>query len=301
MTSNETTQYYHWKNYNCAYTQYNFENQNNDFALLLIHPIGVGLSGVFWQRFINFWQNNNQNISIFNPDLLGCGKSDYPSIAYYPEDWANQLEFFIQNIIKKPVVLVIQGALFPVGIYLIDKMKKSNLIKGVILSCPPGWNIITYQPKKWQLKLSWNLLFNSPIGNLFYLYAKRRKFIEKFSKNKLFANNNSVDNEWLNTLEKDAKNNKSRYSVYSFLAGFWREDYTQSIRQITQPTLFLIGDKATNISKRGLQETPQERLELYQQNLPNAKLKIIKGRNVLPYESTEEFGKEVIDFVNNLY
>lgn len=300
MTTDQKTQYYHWKKYNCAYTISTQDNNNHDFAILLIHPIGVGLSGNFWQRFIKFWQENQQTIPIYNPDLLGCGKSDYPHVAYYPEDWADQLKYFIENIIKKPVILVIQGALFPVGIYLVEKMEESNLIKGLILSCPPGWSIITNQTKIWQQKLLWNVLFDSPLGNLFYLYARRRKFIESFSIRQLFASAESVDNEWLDNLEKEALNNKTRYAVFSFLAGFWRQDYTQLIRNIKQKTLVLVGEKASNISKEGLKETPQQRIKLYMENLPNGISKTINGRNVLPYEYTDKFGKEVINFIHTL-
>lgn len=297
MIDSTETRYYTWKNYKCAYTSHNLEQNINDYALLLIHPIGVGLSGKFWQRFIEFWQANNQNIPIYNPDLLGCGKSDLPRVAYYPQDWANQLQYFIENIVKKPVILVIQGALFSVGIYLVKKMTNSNLIKGLILSCPPGWSIMSKEAKSWQQKLLWNIFCDSPIGNIFYLYARRRKFIESFSIRQLFAETKSVDNEWLDNLEKDAVNPQTRYAVYAFLAGFWRQNYTELIQNIQQPTLVLVGEKASNISKEGLAETPEERLELYLKNLPQGKAKTIIGRNVLPYESTREFGQEVIKFL----
>lgn len=301
MSNNIQTQYYHWKNYKCAYNSHNLDKENNNLALILIHPIGVGLSGIFWQRFIEFWLNNNHNISIYNPDLLGCGNSDFPPVAYYPEDWANQLAYFINNIVKKPVVLVIQGALFPVGIYLVEKMKNSDLIKGLILSGPPSWSIMTKTGKIWQQKLLWNILFDSLFGRLLYFYVRRRQFIQSFSIRQLFAEVEAVDNQWLDNLEKEAKNSQTRYAVFAFLAGFWRQDYTDLIRNIQKPTLVLVGEKASSISKEGLRETPEQRIELYLKNLPNAIGKKIPGRNVLPYESTENFGQEVINFLQSIH
>jgi len=288
--------FYTWKSYRCAYQVHIPQNSDDNLPLLLIHPIGVGLSGIFWQRFTENWLVTGQKKPLYNPDLLGCGASDMPSVAYYPSDWAEQLQYFVENVIKKPVIVVVQGALFAVAISLREKCPQ--LIKGLILAGPPGWRIMTEKSQPQQQKLLWNLLFNSPLGRAFYQYARRRQFIESFSIRQLFADAKSVDNQWLDELEKGAKNDQSRYAVFSFLAGFWRFDYSESIAKITQPTLVLIGEKSSNISRSGLKEKPEERLELYLKNLPNSQGYLLPGRNVLPYESTKEFVAAVAKFVD---
>ncbi|NEO28660.1 MAG: alpha/beta hydrolase, partial [Kamptonema sp. SIO4C4] len=70
------TQYYTWKKYQCAYEPHNADNPGT--PLILIHPIGVGLSRQFWQRFIKEWYNQGNTNPIYNPDLLGCGESAMP-------------------------------------------------------------------------------------------------------------------------------------------------------------------------------------------------------------------------------
>ena len=55
-----------------------------------------------------------------------------PSVAYYPVDWAEQLQYFLETIVQKPVILIVQGALFPVAISLVKLQQKSNLISGLI-------------------------------------------------------------------------------------------------------------------------------------------------------------------------
>ncbi len=300
MIEQVETQYYTWKKYNCAYNSYNLDTGNSNLALLLIHPIGVGLSGIFWHRFIDCWLKNGQKTPIYNPDLLGCGNSDLPHLAYYPDDWAEQLKYFIETVVKKPVILVVQGALFPVAIRLVAKNLQSNLIQGLVLSGPPGWSIITKAANIRISELVWNLFFDSFIGAIFYRYARRLQFLQSFSVRQLFAEAEAVDNQWLDSLEKGAEDPKTRYAVFSFLAGFWRQNYQKLIQNIEQPTLVLVGEKASNISKEGLQETPDQRLEFYLKNLPNGQGKKIPGRNVLPYESTNEFATAVGDFINQL-
>ncbi|MGK7945093.1 MAG: alpha/beta hydrolase [Microcystaceae cyanobacterium] len=290
------TLFYDWKGYSCAYHLENEQKLNDDSALLLIHPIGVGLSGQFWQPFCQVWQEQGQPYPIYNPDLLGCGQSAMPSLAYYPEDWARQLSYFIEKVIKKPVILVVQGALFPVAIKLVPLA--SSLIKGVVLSGPPSWPLITKETGKTQQKLLWNLFFNSPvgIGNLFYRYARRRQFLSSFSTRQLFASEKDVDSQWLDTLQQGAEDLQSRYAVFSFLAGFWRENYESQIKQMNVPIMVVFGKQASSIGKEGKKDTGSDRLTDYLKYLPQGQGKMISGRNVLPYESTNEFVEVVSQF-----
>lgn len=290
------TQFYQWQNYRCAYEVW--QPNSSSTRLLLIHPIGVGLSRRFWDRFVQAWQAAGQANSLYNPDLLGCGESDMPSVAYTPEDWAAQLLHFIQTVVQRPVILVAQGALFPVAIEL-TQQADPKWIRGLVLSGPPAWPVMTKATPAWQQKLSWNL-FASPLGSGFYQYAKRRAFIERFSIRQLFEQASDVDAEWLDRLSTDAKNAASRYSVFSFLAGFWRKDYAAAISEIDAPTLVVLGNTASSISQSGKAETPDQRMADYLKHLPYGQGVQISGRNVLPYESTQEFVKAVIPFIQTI-
>ncbi|MEH2352113.1 alpha/beta fold hydrolase [Nostoc sp.] len=292
------SQFYSWQNYRCAYEVHQPINTTSEgIPLLLIHPIGVGLSRRFWQRFCHEWYSTGQRNLIYNPDLLGCGESEMPRIAYTPSDWAEQLQSFLQKVVQKPVILVVQGALLPVAIQLVQK--ESNLIAGLVLSGPPAWALMTNKPPKWQEKFLWNVL-DSPFGSAFYRYARTPKFLRSFSIRQLFASENAVDAEWLNTLLAGAENPASRHAVFSFLAGFWRDDYTSFIASIGQPTLAVMGETTSSISQDNKKETPDERLAHYLACLPKSRGIKINGRNVLPYESTAEFVAAIAPFINEV-
>jgi pimeloyl-ACP methyl ester carboxylesterase len=291
-----STQFYTWQNYRCAYEVHQPNNSTPEgIPLLLIHPIGVGLSRKFWQRFCREWYQTGHRNLIYNPDLLGCGESDMPHVAYTPNDWAEQLHQFLQTVVQKPVIVLVQGALLPIAIKLVQKEPK--LIHSLILAGPPAWAIITKQSPAWQQKLAWNL-FDSPFGNAFYRYARTPKFLRSFSTRQLFASGDSVDSEWLNTLVAGAKNTANRYAVFSFLSGFWRQDYSSDIAAINQPTLVVIGEEASSISREGKAETPDERLADYLACLQQGRGIKLAGRNVLPYESTTEFVSAIASFIS---
>lgn len=290
--------FYPWHNCRCAYQVHTPPSSVDSPVLLLIHPIGVGLSRRFWEPFIESWLKGDRPYRVYNPDLLGCGDSDMPAAAYYPSDWAEQLHYFVETVVKTPVVVVVQGALLPVAISLVQT--SSDLIKGLVLAGPPAWGIITKEGTPWKQRLSWNLFFNSTVGNAFYRYARRRQFLRSFSERQLFAQNQDVDKQWLDTLEQGADDPRSRYAVFSFLAGFWRQDYSQAIAAIPQPTLVVVGEEATSIGRAGKSESPQERLDAYLKRLPKGTGKQVPGRNVLPYESTQEFVSVVAEFVEQI-
>lgn len=293
------TQFYTWKNYRCAYEHYasNSAVAENGTPLLLIHPIGVGLSRRFWHRFCQTWYQSDRTSAIYNPDLLGCGESDMPHVAYTPADWAVQLQHFLLTVVQKPVTLVVQGALLPAAIELVKLQTQPNLVRQLVLSGPPPIPLLTEATSAWQQKLTWNLL-DSPFGTAFYFYARRPQFLSSFSIRQLFANPEQVDAQWLSMLVEGAADPTSRHAVFSFLAGFWRQNYRQVIAAITQPTLVVVGNQASSISRVGKHDTPEQRLADYLKCLQQGKGVKIAGRNVLPYESTTDFVNAVTAFKN---
>jgi pimeloyl-ACP methyl ester carboxylesterase len=291
------TQFYTWNNYRCAYEVHQPVTPAEGIPLLLIHPIGVGLSRQFWQRFCREWYNTGHSNVIYNPDLLGCGESEMPHVAGSPIDWALQLQELLKTVIKKPVIVLVQGALLPVAIRLVEI--EPDLVCGLVLAGPPAWSITTRRTPDWQNKVIWNLL-DSPLGNLFYRYARREEFLRNFSVRQLFDAQDAVDAEWLDTLQAGAENMASRYAVFAFLAGFWREDYQQAIASIKQPTLVVVGETASSISREGKALNPDELLADYLKCLPNGQGIKITGRNVLPYESTASFVAGIAPFIKEL-
>ncbi|MGB3492042.1 MAG: alpha/beta fold hydrolase [Elainellaceae cyanobacterium] len=295
------TQFFDWCGYRCAYEAYVADSSVTDsgnsspdsLPLLLIHPIGVGLSRQFWHPFCDAWQEKGDRHPIYNSDLLGCGESDKPRAAYTPDDWADQLLHLVKTVIQRPVVVVVQGALFSVAIRMVQKTAGTPWIKGLVLAGPPGWSLVSQGAKLTQQKLLWNLLFDSPLGAAFYRYARRRKFLDSFSKRQLFASTSTVDEAWLVTLKAGAQDPATRHAVFSFLAGFWRKNYTEAIEQIQQPTLVLFGEEASGIDRASRLDSAQKRLQDYLHHLPQAQGALVPGRNVLPYESTSDFVAEV--------
>ncbi|MEM9946614.1 MAG: alpha/beta hydrolase [Cyanobacteria bacterium P01_D01_bin.36] len=290
--------FYIWQDRRCVYDAI---PGGNSPALLLIHPIGVGLSRAFWHPFIHAWEQAGSPSPIYNLDLLGCGDSEMASQAYAPQDWAEQLAYFVEKIAKGPVVLVVQGALLPVAVRLME-MSVGEQVAGLVLSGPPAWPLMSTQTPSWKVNLAWQLL-SSPFGNAFYRYARRESFLKSFSERQLFEKAADVSDDWLKMLHKGSRDMDSRYAVFSFLAGFWRQDYSGAIARIQQPVMIVMGEEASTIDRKvskqvdTLATSERKRLQDYLDRFPRARGVTIAGRNVLPYESTDEFAQVVNAFV----
>jgi pimeloyl-ACP methyl ester carboxylesterase len=300
-------QWYDWQGYRCAYDCQGmatapFPANSQSPAIVTIAPVGVGLSRLFWQRFCQHWAELSSPLAqctvIYNPDLLGCGDSAKPRYALDPRDWARQLQHFVDTVVQRPVMVVVQGGSVPVAIELAGMLPRDRLV-GLVLSGPPAWSVITEVSPPWQRRVLWNLL-DSPLGYAFYRYARREAFLTSFSVKQLFATAEQVDREWLATLRAGSVDLATRHAVFAFLARLWQLGYGPALAAIEQPVLALFGETASSISRSGKGETPAQRMALYEQHLQRGRSRLLPGRNVMPYEAPAPFTQAVLDFAQEI-
>ena len=254
--------------------------------LLLIHPVGVGLSSQFWNRLIRDWHSTKTSPSLLAPDLLGCGAAPCQAQPLTPEDWADQLITLIREQDNGPAVLVAQGASLPIALAIVARAPE--LVRAMVAISPPGWRVLKDAFPTQRSRQLWNVLFRGTAGNLFYRYARRRRYLKSFSEKNLFARHQDVDNEWLEMLDEGSKIMDTRWAVFSFLAGFWRCGWESTLTSVNVPFLVIFGRSATGIGRSRSWDDLEERLKTYQSKLINAEIQTIEGRNVLPYESTKQ-------------
>ncbi|TAF56303.1 MAG: alpha/beta hydrolase [Oscillatoriales cyanobacterium] len=299
------TQFYTWNGHRCAY-EIHQPDQSDDQTngqpssstpIVTLHPIGVGLCRRFWDRLTADWRDRGYRNPLYHPDLLGNGNSALPCLPYTPQDWASQIGYFIETHTDQPVILLVQGASFPIAIELAKA--HPDRIAAIVLSGPPSWGVMTQPANPTQQNLSWTLFFNTLLGDWFYRYARTERFLTSFSIKQLFDSSEAVDREWLSTLRTHSRDMNTRHAVFAFLAGFWRRDYSEDLQHLQPPVFTIFGEQASSISKRGKTDPAAKRMADYLAHIPHAQGQIIPGRNVLPYESTSEFVSVMADFLQH--
>ena len=263
--------------------------------LLLIHPVGVGLSGRFWDRFILEYREADPDTVLVAPDLLGCGnqlniwQADNDNSAHRPlthVEWSKQLVEVIRSRIKEPAVLVVQGASLPIALEMLKNAPDDIL--GIVSFVPPSWKVMSEEMNSLTSQLLWKFLFASPLGQVLYLWLRRREFLKSFSIKELFDNPEDVDEEWLSMLKEGSRHRSTRWAVFSFLIGSWRKDWRPILTNLKKPTLILMGKKATGVGRSASIDNAKERINTYSKFMPEAEIRVIDGRNVLPYERAKE-------------
>jgi pimeloyl-ACP methyl ester carboxylesterase len=290
-------EHHRWSGHDCAFRVEGDPGRGAE-PLLTIHPIGVGLSGAFWRRFDAEWDRRGHGRARVHPDLLGCGASAMPRRPILPEDWAAQLAELVRERIRRPVLLLVQGASLPIALELQARLPQE--VRGMVLAGPPSWRVMTDPARPWLSRALWHGFFATPAGNLFYRYARTRRFLRSFSERELFDDPAAVDEEWLAMLQEGARDPASRHAVFSFLAGFWRRDWGPRLAALDCPVLALFGEHASGISRSGRRDTPQRKLADYGSHLPDGSARLLPGRNVLPWEAPGPFVQTVMEWISRL-
>ena len=265
-------------------------------SLLLLHPVGVGLSHHFWDRFINCWHNRHQG-AVMAPDLLGCGAASTTERCLTPRLWAEALRPQLQDL-NQPAVVVVQGGSLPIALELINLAPEA--CAGLVMVGPPGWRVMGEPANPWLQRLLWWGLFQGLSGRLFWRWARREAFLSSFSKKELFAVPEGVDQEWLDQLRQESADSSTRWAVFAFLAGFWRRNYHKELRELHLPVLALVGESASGISRSGRRDTSAKKLADYGAAIDGLSSRVIPGRNVLPYESSAATAAAIDEWIQNI-
>ncbi|KAF4381125.1 hypothetical protein F8388_012047 [Cannabis sativa] len=137
------------------------ESKSNP-PLLLVH--GFGASIPHWRRNI---RTLAQNHTVYAIDLLGFGASDKPEgFPYTMETWAQLILDFLDEIVKKPTVLV-GNSVGSLACLIAASESNQSLVRGlVLLNCAGGMNNKAVVDD-WRIKLFKEqllLIFSSVLG-----------------------------------------------------------------------------------------------------------------------------------------
>ena len=294
---------YEHQGYKCSYRyrppatppesdQINPPPQSSPPPIVLLHPIGIGLSSWYYKQFINYWNGPN---ALYAPDLLGCGLENGNDVwnpgAEVPAraDQSTTLAYVeaIETLIHDKVipstsaspaqtcVLVSQGGMAPVAIELAKR--NPQIISHLILISPPTWKEIT-QPLPLEHRFKKYKAYTSPVSYTFYDALETplgfKAYMRRYFKRRL-------DDQFVSfATERGRVTKEARGTIASFNSGaLFDKSYEDELRHIEQPTLILVGD-ADDKRNRGRQE--------YLMHMPDAVLATIDGKSALPWESPVE-------------
>ena len=269
--------------------------------IVLLHPIGIGLSSWYYKQLINYW---NGPSALYAPDLLGCGlengNAEWNPAAEVPrrEDGSTTLAYVeaVETLMREVIlgggggdggssaqqatqsqaqtaqaaqaptacVLVAQGGLAPVAIELAHR--NPTTVSHLVLITPPTWEEIT-SPLPLKQRFQRYKAYTSPVSYPAYdaletALGCRAAMARSFKRR--------VDDQFVSYATEPERTTKAaRGPVASFNSGaLFDRSYEAELRALRQPALILVGD-ADARRNRGR--------EAYLRKMPGAVLAVVDG------------------------
>lgn len=297
-------QRYQHKSFNLTYLYKEAApGREKDRPIILIHPVGIGLSSWFWKRLMYSYKDNPP---IYAPDLIGCG-IDHGADAWDPEtiglffplSWVEGVETLMNDIVlpnwkerqasllpsvfglnrqdnegNNGCLVIAQGGLAPVGIMLAKR--NPFTISNLMLTSPPTYKDVTTAIPSAELQRNYDFLRSPFFGSIAFNLLESRALIQFFSNRFLFQN--ECDDEWLDETGRESVVVSARTPVQAFNAGLLQHrSFEEDLKESPQPKLIVSGEG----DKRAVDRQP------YKEQLDSCTLVTIPGLNVLPWESPE--------------
>ena len=228
--------------------------------LLLLHGLGAGNSMAEWT---NNFQELSQHFTVHAFDFLGWGASDKPDGHYGVETYAEQIEYFIDDVIGGPCAVIAsnQSACFVLDV----AARRPELITQLLLVCPTvrDENATVHEVKA---KLFFKFMALPVVGQTLYNAIASRQSIEEFSSRHLFFDKSHVDEAFITRHHVVAHQPGARHALTSFLAGYSDCNPLDNWAKVAVPSLLIWGRNAlltpVDMAPEWLALQPQSHLEV---------------------------------------
>eukprot|EP00986_Skeletonema_menzelii_P020060 scaffold29997_cov171-Skeletonema_menzelii.AAC.6 len=245
----------------------NTSSENTTTAVMLVHPIGVGIGKWYYDRLLNSLADaNNNNVQqggrmvFISPDLLGSYTASSPirsdsgqELKKFPllniTDWAEQLGHLMSEYEQKSCeegyeirnwAIVANGGCAPIALKVAQSAVEKSApfekdLTNIVISSPPRLPFFLESTDPNRVQRSYRTL-SGVVGKLFWIYALRKegKFIETFSKRNLVGDPASLGNHWTPNCVSAARHlgGKSKYSTFAFLSGALQDGCRDSLNSL---------------------------------------------------------------------
>ena len=235
----------------------------NTTAVMLVHPIGVGIGKWYYDRLLKSLANEDVQSSrlvFISADLLGSFTASSPigsdsgqELKKFPllniTDWAEQLEHLMSEYERKSCkegheirnwAIVANGGCAPLALEVAQSAVEKSApfekdLTNVVISSPPRLPFFLEGTDPKRVQKSYRTL-SGIAGKLFWKYALRKdgKFIQTFSERNLVGDPASLGNHWTPNCVSAARHlgGKSKYSTFAFLAGALQDGCKDSLNSL---------------------------------------------------------------------
>lgn len=249
--------------------------------LLLIHDLDPAASGYEWNELI---QKLSKNHTVYAIDLLGCGRSDKPSMTYTNYVYVQLISDFIHQVIGAKTDVAVTG--LSSSFIIMACYNNPSLFDKIIIINPESISSLNMIPTK-KSKVSKFILELPIVGTMVYhMLSSKHKLEYAFTEEYLF-NPFHFQTKYLDIYYEAAHLGQSngKYLLSSKKGLFLNFNIVRALREINNSIFLLYGDHLNNA---------QAIAESYVKINPAIEIAPIKNTKYLP--QIEE-PNQVLDYI----
>lgn len=234
---------YHWRFGNIHYTK-----TGSGKPLLLIHNLDASSSGYEWKQIIS---SLKEEYTVYTLDLLGCGRSEKPSLTYTNYLYVQLISDFIKSEIGHRTDIIATGS--SASMVIMACNNTPELFDRLMLVNPDSLLSCSQIPGKYA-KFYKGFLDFPVIGTLLYHIAFSKQSIKDAFITKYFYNPYSVKDIYINSYYESAHLGESPKAVYSSVhCNYTKSNITNALKKIDN-SIYLIGGAGMENIKDQLDE-----------------------------------------------
>lgn len=280
LNSNNNS-YYKWRFGNIYY-----EKTGEGSPILLIHDFTPYASSYEWKNIVTSLAKNH---TVYTIDLLGCGRSDKPSITYTNFIYVQMITDFINDVIGEKTDIITSGHASSFAIMSTNYTCKN--INNLLLINPTDLDISTKILSKYS-KLVKTILEIPVLGTFLYNMMTLRKNIQSILTEKYFYDPSFADNDFVDTYYEAAHRNhhNSKYVMASMIGNYMEANIFQGLNNCENSIFIIGGEDHENI---------ETTIGLYKELKPEIISSIIESSKKLPhYEVPEQVLNKIKEYID---
>jgi pimeloyl-ACP methyl ester carboxylesterase len=212
--------------------------------VLLVHGIYAGASSYEFRKLFPLLAQQHRVVAF---DLLGCGLSERPNLAYSAELFVEQIVDALGEFGAEPTTLA--GSSLGGAFCIRAAARAADRVAHLVTICPTGLGgVLDKDPSPAQSAVS--ALIRSPIvGEALFNGLASRPSLRWFLENQSYSDKNSVTPEIIDHYYAITHQPGARYVPAYFVGGGLNVNVARDLPFITSPVLIAWGEHAPSVNK----------------------------------------------------
>ncbi len=238
LLSENTGYFYEWRYGKIFYTKH-----GEGSPILLIHDLNPVSSSVEWMKLLNKLEKNH---TVYTIDLLGCGRSDKPSLTYTNYMYVQLVTDFVKKIIEEKTDVIATGN--SCSFTLMAANMNETIFHRLFFISPPSLESLQLNPN--HINNFMRRIFELPIiGTFFYNILMTENKIKNLFEDEYYYKTSNISSTLVESYYEaaHAKHSNGRFLFSSISSNYTNINIIGALKKVVNP-IFLIGSRETEES-----------------------------------------------------